>query len=188
MSSTLTSTSPGKSRYDPLITPLFTVLVQLQQVLSRISDAQFTGNPNAAYPGSIGAHVRHTLDHVQALITATHTGSLCYDHRQRGTSIETNRSAALHQLDQLGQKWLALRSLDLSRTYELQVRLTPDAVPLTMPTSFEREAAFILSHTIHHNAILSLMLRSMGVQLPDGFGYAPSTLQYLRQNSCVPSR
>jgi hypothetical protein len=38
-----------------------------------------------------------------------------------------------------------------------------------------RELAFVASHTIHHFAIVALLLRDMGIGVPARFGYAPST-------------
>jgi hypothetical protein len=37
----------------------------------------------------------------------------------------------------------------------------------------------VLSHTVHHFAIISLISRFYGVFPPDGFGVAPATLRYL---------
>jgi hypothetical protein len=38
-----------------------------------------------------------------------------------------------------------------------------------------RELAFVLSHTIHHQALIALLLAIRGLHVPDRFGYAPST-------------
>jgi len=38
-----------------------------------------------------------------------------------------------------------------------------------------RELAFVISHTIHHQAIIAVLLASQGVAVPHRFGVAPST-------------
>ena len=40
--------------------------------------------------------------------------------------------------------------------------------------------AYVLSHTIHHNAIVAGIVKSLGVTPPETFGYAPSTLRASR--------
>jgi uncharacterized damage-inducible protein DinB len=52
-------------------------------------------------------------------------------------------------------------------------------------TSLGRELAFVLSHTIHHNALISVMAMLMGVSVPERFGYAPSTIAYLEKGQCA---
>jgi uncharacterized damage-inducible protein DinB len=38
-----------------------------------------------------------------------------------------------------------------------------------------RELAFVVSHTIHHQAIIALLMSFQGLAVPAQFGYAPST-------------
>jgi uncharacterized damage-inducible protein DinB len=47
---------------------------------------------------------------------------------------------------------------------------------LDAPSSVARELAFVISHTIHHNAQIALLAHRLGSRrLPPGFGVAPST-------------
>ena len=41
-----------------------------------------------------------------------------------------------------------------------------------------RELLFLISHTVHHFALIAFMLRSFGIEPGDKFGVAPSTLRY----------
>jgi hypothetical protein len=43
-------------------------------------------------------------------------------------------------------------------------------------SSLGRELVFVLQHTIHHQAIVALLLAARGVTIPPRFGYAPSTV------------
>ena len=40
---------------------------------------------------------------------------------------------------------------------------------------------FLLSHTVHHYALIGAILRLSGVEPPAGFGLAPSTLRHQQQ-------
>ncbi|UCF67889.1 MAG: DinB family protein [Acidobacteriota bacterium] len=48
-------------------------------------------------------------------------------------------------------------------------------------SSVGRELRFLLSHTVHHFAIIGLMLRMLGGEPPAAFGVAPSTLDYWKE-------
>jgi hypothetical protein len=41
-----------------------------------------------------------------------------------------------------------------------------------------RELEFLLSHTVHHYAIVAILCRLQGIAVDDGFGVAPSTLRH----------
>jgi hypothetical protein len=42
-------------------------------------------------------------------------------------------------------------------------------------STFARELAFVVSHTIHHQAIIGLLMAIHGRPVPDRFGHSPST-------------
>jgi hypothetical protein len=46
-------------------------------------------------------------------------------------------------------------------------------------SSIGRELQVLSSHTIHHFALLAMVLRARGVSVDAEFGMAPSTLRYL---------
>ena len=56
--------------------------------------------------------------------------------------------------------------------------LTPDSPPRSFATTLGREVAFVLSHTLHHQALIAAHLRATGHDVPDNFGVAPATLQH----------
>jgi uncharacterized damage-inducible protein DinB len=126
--------------------------------------------------GAIGGHIRHVLDHVSALIGVSSNSVLCYDHRTRGTSIESDPDAAVREMMRLDlalERWTD-RSLD--DPIAVAAVLDADAQPVTGWSTLARELAFVMSHTIHHQAIIALLLEFNGHEpLDDRFGYAPST-------------
>jgi uncharacterized damage-inducible protein DinB len=126
--------------------------------------------------GAIGEHVRHVLDHVSALTGAAPNSVLSYDHRIRGTSIESEPSAAVRELMRLDlalERWTE-RSLD--EPVAVAAVLDGDGQSVTGWSTLARELAFVMNHTIHHQAIIALLLEFQGhAPLDDRFGYAPST-------------
>jgi hypothetical protein len=126
--------------------------------------------------GAIGEQVRHVLDHVAALVGATPTRTLSYDNRARGTAIEIDQAAAVREMIRLDAalERFAWRPLD-------QPLLTAAIVdgsgePLVGWSSLGRELAFVLNHTIHHLAIIGLLVEGQGGELIDArVGFAPST-------------
>jgi uncharacterized damage-inducible protein DinB len=165
---------------------LVAVLEQLQGVVGCLRDEQYAMKPVGVVNSSIGGHVRHCLDHVRALLNAVETGELDYDHRDRDTPIESDRAAALHAIRVLHNKLLALDSDDiLEQPVRLSILMTADGAPIDVGTTIGREMAYVLSHTIHHNALIGTMVKILGGWLPDRFGYAPSTLAHMKTKTCA---
>lgn len=151
------------------------VLGQLSRVVAQVDAARYVARGPAGAPGSIGAHVRHCLDHVAALERAFADGVVDYDARRRGTAIEHDRRAALGALD------AACRRLDLYDDSRGATRVTvrtevdADGSCVFAESTIGRELAFVLSHTIHHCATINVLLSRLGQSGPPRFGFAPST-------------
>ena len=52
--------------------------------------------------------------------------------------------------------------------------------PFSLST-LERELQFLKFHAVHHFAIMAMILRVQDFEPPEDFGFAASTLQYLKQ-------
>lgn len=167
------------------IVPLLNVLAELVDLLSLLSDDQYRRKPVGLVPASIGGHVRHCLDHVDAWLAAIDTGYLNYDHRERGTAVETERMAALEALRRQSELLHKLAAMDGCRHLRLAILTSTDLPRQQVETTVGRELAFIISHTIHHNALVSVMARTLGVAVSGSFGYAPSTLADRWSSSCA---
>ena len=57
-----------------------------------------------------------------------------------------------------------------------------DAVVFATPG---RELGFVLSHTVHHNALIAVIAAAVGAAVPPGFGYAPATVAHHRSRACA---
>jgi uncharacterized damage-inducible protein DinB len=119
--------------------------------------------------------VRHCLDHVSALIASTYTGVCAYDGRARGTEIETHRRAALAAVAGLIRVVAGLDPSLLEREIDVEIQLDRAGTISHARSSFGRELLYVMSHTIHHNALVALMLRERGISVDPHLGLAPST-------------
>ena len=167
------------------VLPIVAVLRQLAEVIRPMTDEQYRRKPVGVVSSNVGGHVRHCLDHVEALLAGVEEGELSYDHRQRGTDVETNREAALDVIRLRERQLLALPPHVERRPLRLSAMVSSCLPPTEVETTAGRELAFVLSHTIHHNALIDVMARTLGVPVPDRFGYAPSTIAHLEKAACV---
>jgi len=58
---------------------------------------------------------------------------------------------------------------------------TPDPEPVA-PSSVKRELQFLVSHTLHHYALIALQLKQQDQPVQPGFGMAPSTVRFQAEN------
>jgi uncharacterized damage-inducible protein DinB len=125
--------------------------------------------------GSVGEHVRHCLDHARALLAGVTSGELTYDARLRGTRIETDPRAAAIEIGMLCVALDRLDHLPPDTPIRLRTITQRDAAPVEVTTTAGREIAFVIQHTIHHCALIALLLERRDITVPAFFGYAPST-------------
>lgn len=156
------------------VTVLRDLLDQLMTVLLTIDPDAYVARPAPTVSGSVGEHVRHTLDHVSALLGAGSATVLSYDHRERGGQVECDQAAALRELLRL-QAALARLAGTADVPILVATRLTQEGEAAHSWSTRARELAFVISHTIHHCALMAVLLAVQGIPVPHRFGYAPST-------------
>ena len=161
------------------VMPLVALLEELSEVVQRLSNSQYSQKPVGVVESCVGGHVRHCLDHVSALLAAIEIGQIDYEHRQRGTVIEKSRIAACEAIDDLVGRLHSIRDDDLDQMIYMRALMSALEPAITVRTSVGRELAYVLAHTIHHNALIGAMVKTLGGWLPERFGYAPSTVRHL---------
>ena len=157
------------------IAPLIDLLDQLQALIDTLDDFDYARPAPGRSSGGVGGHVRHCLDHVMALLTSTHTGVCAYDRRARGTNVESCRRAALRAISTLTSAWSDVDPDLLDRAVSVETQIDQSGAMITTRSSVGREVAFVISHTIHHQAIVGQMLLARGIILGPRFGLAPAT-------------
>ena len=157
-------------------TALSDLLREMACAVSQLAPEEYTDSEVPGISGSIGGHVRHSLDHVRALEAGLEHGRVDYDTRHRQTAIEHDRETAVLALMAAAARFHALDTAVLSRTVTVRSLLARDGRSVEGASSIARELAFVVSHTIHHNAQIALLAHRIGSgRLPSRFGVAPST-------------
>ena len=169
-------TTSGVAPQDALIR----LLDDLAGVVLRASSDVYTAKPLPGVSGSVGQHVRHVLDHVTALVSASPFGSMTYDTRDRGTSVETDTAAALRAILRLKPLVAGLTDDVLDSPVLVTSLLERRGIPESARSTLRRELLFVIAHTIHHQALIGTLLAITGEGVPDAFGVAPSTPPLVR--------
>jgi uncharacterized damage-inducible protein DinB len=157
------------------VQPLVALLDEMRRMIERIDDDTYTRPAPGRTSGGVGGHVRHCLDHVSALVHAIRTGVCEYDRRRRGTEVERCRATAISQIAGLCEQLTAFDEGLLDEPLLVETQIDPSGAMILTRSSMCREVAFVISHTIHHNAIVAQLLRARGSDVGERFGLAPAT-------------
>ncbi|MBK7925148.1 MAG: hypothetical protein IPJ95_16250 [Gemmatimonadetes bacterium] len=164
------------------------VLEQAIAALRRLDDATYAGGGAAPGISPVGVHFRHVFDHYQAFLAGLAAGAIDYDARTRQVPLETDRALALATaLGYLGDL-ARLPSEIASRPVRVTLRSVAGSgsEPDWSDSSVKRELQFLVSHTVHHYALIKELLRREGFDPGAEFGVAPSTLQARdRETACA---
>jgi uncharacterized damage-inducible protein DinB len=163
----------------------------LQQIVSVIEVVQSLNSIKKDYlyiECNLGKHVRHICDHFLALKHGMNTKLVDYNRRNRGTDVETKSGVALSQLQDL-ITWIELCESRLSShqmNQDIQVYSEIDCLQtqnMTFKSSVAREFLYLINHTIHHAAHISLIASQHNVEIPLNTGMAPCTMTFLRSQN-----
>jgi len=147
-------------------------------VLNSLSNELYIKTGKLDVQSSIGPHVRHVAEFYDCLRQDLEQNCVDYSERSRDVRTEKNIDHARSRLRAI-ISWLA--RLANEEDERLRVRHEPMTPSVGgNASSIGRELEFLLSHTTHHFAMIALILRSIGVDVPKDFGFSPSTLLYLQ--------
>lgn len=162
------------------------LLDQAIDLLDAIDDRAYDSTTPLFPGGTVGKHVRHCLDVSDAVFSGLREGTIDYARRRRDPGTETRRETARARLVEAREALLALTADDLDRL--VRVRAEVEGAPdLWFSSSVGREASYLVSHTVHHFALVAGILRAIGIEPPRELGVAPSTLDHWRAHG-VPVR
>lgn len=165
-----------------LIQAVIETLSQGETLLAEISDANYMRKIAVAFDASIGGHYRHCLDHFRSLLAAAESGDLNYDHRERGTLVESDRFAALNATRELREGYQRLNPAVLSRPLAVTCKTSYSTNGSQIsPSTVGREIMYAVAHAVHHYALIGIMGGLMDLAMPAGFGVAPSTLKHQQE-------
>lgn len=150
------------------------------ELLEGISDEIFRNNSHELFSSGVGKHFRHIIDHYTALLEGMESteGFINYDARRRNPRLEEERAFAIETLKRTCRE---IEKLEYDRP-GLRIEAIPgtadEGQSVQTESTLQREFQFLTSHTIHHYAIIALLLKIQGCLVPREFGIAPSTLRY----------
>jgi hypothetical protein len=156
----------------------------IEQALALVA-AHHTGC-TAGYAGPVGAHLRHVIEHYEALVFPAAAGVVDYDHRARDRELERNPALAHERLLALHAALGIETRLSLLAPVQVHGQCgAAGAFNFCVASSVARELAFVASHTVHHFALLMPHCRQHGIPTPADFGQAPSTVAHARAASTI---
>lgn len=162
-------------------------ILQLRQgsdLIARLTDPLYQTTVGPCFNTGVGMHFRHILDYYTCFLAGIDR-SIDYDARERNELLSRDRSRAMgkirrtiDELDLLRFQSELLESRVLIRDNERDDG-TGKAPPCH--STVGRELKFLLSHTVHHFAIIAMMLRIQGFEPFEEFGLAASTIECRRR-------
>ncbi len=158
------------------------ILAQCEQFVAAFAAEHFTGPSNTLKGGTVGKHIRHTLDHFAAALAGVEDDAeIDYDRRQRDVPVEVDPAAAARFIGDLRSRLSRAASHGLDTPVRIRVMLSADGAEAVLTSSFGRELAFATHHAVHHQAMMKAIAAEFGVDCDECFGRAPSTLNHERK-------
>ncbi|MBF7074071.1 DinB family protein [Glaciecola sp. MH2013] len=160
----------------------------VEQAISLLDDISLSDYQSALKPhfsSSIGAHIRHIVDHFTAIVDGYEAGEINYNKRNRHGDVEQFPQKAIASLESVSEWLLTTCSSELLNkkvyvTTEIDISHTKST---TCESTLERELVFAASHAIHHYALIRIIRNMQGKDLPEFFGYAPATITHLNRSA-----
>ncbi len=151
-------------------------LQDLINVLAQLPDKSLYASPcEALSNATIGQHSRHIIELYQCLIAGYKIGEINYDERKRNTHYENDIDAAVAIVKEIQQELVQPDKF-------VKIFCGTDNSSVCIESNYYREVLYNLEHCIHHQALIKVALLSIkDVQISEGFGVAPSTLQYRKE-------
>jgi hypothetical protein len=168
-----------------LIQDTLRLLEQGIDLLDGLEDELYSKPEPIVSMSGIGSHIRHCIDYFDRFMGGVAEGRIDYDLRARDTLIESNRTHARNKLRSLQGACRSLLERDTGVLAIKQDSAEDDEGAPWADSSLERELQFLTSHTVHHFALIGVSLRLNGIVPEEGFGVAPSTLRFWKENGLV---
>lgn len=157
-------------------------LEQGLELLSRLSNDEYTCVCEPWLKSTIGQHVRHVTDMYFALMSAQDGERVDYDVRRRGSKVELQRDKGIDAFKQV-ILWLdeLVQNVDDDKKVTIKSEVSlHQSVSVTLESSLLRELVFVGSHTVHHYAVISVIAKLQNIEIAEWFGVAPATVTFLR--------
>jgi hypothetical protein len=161
----------------PLILQTESVLYQLTDAINKLEHSDYKRPLENLSRSSIGQHVRHIIEFYQCMMNGYEKSVINYDRRVRDKMIEESREFALQCVHKI---LFDLKSIELTKSLQLEVSYEKEEAALLLSTTFERELVYNIEHAIHHMALIKIGIKEIdpALLLPAEFGVAASTIKH----------
>jgi len=156
------------------------------ELIGRLDEELYTRSAGAPFRGGVGSQLRHCIDFYGSLLDGLREGRVDYSRRERDRRVESEPRYAVDRMNTLIRRLAELRAADLARPLEVtsDLPVVSSGLPGSSGSTVHRELQFLVSHTIHHYALIVSLLREQGYELDEqsaDFGVAPSTLSHWKE-------
>jgi hypothetical protein len=153
------------------------IIEQGIEFLNAITNNDYTQPIIHPFKDPPGVHIRHIIDHYNALKDGFLSGKIDYNLRKRKSPVEQDQSLAIIQFMKIIQWFLTLTAQDCLCTLKVITEVSlVKTQSIILSSTLGREFIFVGSHTIHHYA----MMTHIKTKKIPFFGIAPTTASFLR--------
>ncbi len=153
-------------------------LTELQTLLLKLDNKDFSRQIKTLSDGTLGQHIRHIVEFYISLLDGIEDSEVNYDNRNRDVNLETDVKAAW---DSLYKIKLQLQTVKNNKMMTLVTNLSStESKAEVLVSSLYRELAYCQEHCTHHQALIKVGLQELNLlHLVDkNFGVAHSTIIY----------
>lgn len=154
------------------------ILNQLTDMVSQLTEQDFSKPVDTLGNSTIGQHLRHTLEFFICLEKGFGAGIINYDKRAHDKLMETDKFIALSVLSKINE-FISQHRTDKPLRLEVAYDLDKEEF-VTIETNYLRELVYNIEHAVHHMAIMKIGIREAApyVKLAYDFGIAASTIRH----------
>ncbi|MDX1971714.1 MAG: hypothetical protein SFY68_04190 [Candidatus Sumerlaeia bacterium] len=156
---------------EPVIAGCLDVLEQCQKLVQILTPEEYRQVPVGH--SSIGAHVRHGIEHFTQVVKGMAHDLIDYDARERDLVLEQDPSVFPAVCESLSQVLRGIHSARLRAPLRILQAPGPNVPVLPIPSTLERELLFCSSHMMHHLAMMKLIAQLNGTFSTDSPRVAP---------------
>jgi len=150
-------------------------LDELTNLLSQLSDTDYSKSHESLSGATIGEHTRHILEMFQCLEKSYDSGVLNYDDRERNIQIQTETKFARQCIENIKVGLKTENKL-------IYLELVMNHLGMRIQSNYYRELLYNLEHCVHHQALIKVaVLQCENVLVDENFGVARSTIEYRKQ-------
>ncbi len=155
-------------------------LFEIKAILNQVIDSDYSKTIEVLENGTLGRHVRHILEFYECLFITNAGDTVCYDDRKRNLLLEDNVRFASDYIDEIVDQ---IEKIEINK--RLLLKSNYEGSEIIMETSLFRELTYNIEHAVHHLAIIRIAIafELKYIDLPKTFGYADSTVQFLKSQT-----